>query len=229
MVQKSKVPIRKKLKIVGAYLSGDKRLTRMASSCGVCHSTIQEWVRLFETFGVEGLTPASKRLDFSAEVKNDAVLAYFDGEGSFADLARKYKIRCRETLRRWVMQYKKHGRFTTSRKEREPNMHKGRTTTLKERMEIVNDCINNGLSYSDAAVKYKVSYQQLYSWVQKYSESGEEGLADRRGKRKPESEMNEVEQLRAQLKRQEAENLRLRMENDFLKKLKELERRAAGA
>jgi len=36
--------------------------------------------------------------------------------------------------------------------------------------------------------------------------------------------MNEVEKLRAQLKLQKAENLRLQMENDLLKKLEALER-----
>ena len=48
---------------------------------------------------------------------------------------------------------------------------------------------------------------------------------DRRGKRKEADELTESEKLSAQLKLIEAENRRLKMENDFLKKLKEVERR----
>ena len=72
---------------------------------------------------------------------------------------------------------------------------------------------------------YKVSYNQIYSWVRKYEKNGPDGLADLRGKRKKEAAMTEVEKLRAQLKLKEAENLRLQMENDLLKKLEALERR----
>ena len=48
---------------------------------------------------------------------------------------------------------------------------------------------------------------------------------DRRGKRKEAVELTESEKLSAQLKLIEAENGRLKMENDFLKKLNEVERR----
>ncbi|UYL93519.1 helix-turn-helix domain protein [Paenibacillus phage vB_PlaS-2/A] len=48
---------------------------------------------------------------------------------------------------------------------------------------------------------------------------------DRRGKRKSEDEMSEVEKLRAQNKLLQAENRRKQMEIDLLKKLDEIERR----
>lgn len=58
--------------------------------------------------------------------------------------------------------------------------------------------------------------------VRKYKANGYEELMDRRGKRK---EVTESEKLSAQLKLIESENTRLKMEIDFLKKLKEVERR----
>lgn len=50
-------------------------------------------------------------------------------------------------------------------------------------------------------------------------------LQDKRGKRKSEDEMTEVEKLKAQNKLLEAENRRKQIEIDLLKKLEELDRR----
>ncbi len=50
-------------------------------------------------------------------------------------------------------------------------------------------------------------------------------MLDRRGKRRPLSEYSEEEKAAAKLRQLEAENRRLQMENDFLKKLNELEGR----
>ena len=103
-------------------------------------------------------------------------------------------------------------------------MSKGRKTTLAERIEIVGHCITNNKDYGKTIVQYGVSYQQIYGWVRKYEKNGIDGLADRRGHRKDEASMSEVDKLRAQLKLKEAENLRLQMENELLKKLEALER-----
>ena len=52
-----------------------------------------------------------------------------------------------------------------------------------------------------------------------------EGLQDRRGKRKSQDEMDELEKLRAEVKILRAEKKRAEMEISFLKKLEEIERR----
>ena len=104
-------------------------------------------------------------------------------------------------------------------------MTKGRNTTYEERVEIVSYCIANGNDYTATIEKYGVSYQQIYAWVRKYNENGPKGLLDKRGKRKPEAEMNELEKLRAANRLLEAQNRRLEMENAVLKKLEEIERR----
>ena len=103
-------------------------------------------------------------------------------------------------------------------------MAKGRKTTLDEKIEIVSYCIANNKDYGKTIEQYGVSYQQIYGWVRKYEKDGIDGLTDRRGKRKNESSMTEVEKLQAQLKLKEAENQRLQMENELLKKLEALER-----
>lgn len=61
--------------------------------------------------------------------------------------------------------------------------------------------------------------------MRKYNEKGIEGLVDKRGKRKAESEMTEAVKLRAENRILEARNRRLKTENAVLKKLEELEMR----
>lgn len=100
----------------------------------------------------------------------------------------------------------------------------GRKTTFEERKEIVNYCISHNRDYKNTAAKHGVSYSQVYSWVKKYDANGEDGLTDRRGHRKTDDEVNELERLRR-------ENLRLKrqleekdMIVELLKKVKEYER-----
>ena len=92
-------------------------------------------------------------------------------------------------------------------------------------MEIVTYCIEYGMDYARAAEKYQVSYQQIYHWIRKCQSNGAEGLIDKRGKRKSETEMSELEKLRAENKLLQAEKRRAQLEVTFLKKLDEIERR----
>ena len=63
-------------------------------------------------------------------------------------------------------------------------MTKGRKTTWEERVQIVLDCLANGKDYQGTAETYGVSYQQVYQWVKKYEDGGDEALKDKRGGRK---------------------------------------------
>ena len=127
-------------------------------------------------------------------------------------------------LRKWIKVYNSHKDFKQPNSGGAIYMANGRKTTLDERIEIVSQCIAGNKDYGKIIEQYGVSYQQIYGWTRKYEKDGVDGLSDRRGKRKAESDMTEVEKLRAQIKFKDAENLRLRMENELLKKLEALER-----
>ena len=104
-------------------------------------------------------------------------------------------------------------------------MKTSRSTTKEERIQIVKDCIANGCNYGEMAIKYNVSYQQVYGWVQRYKELGESGLEDRRGKRKVDQEpRSEVEKLQIEIEKLKHQLYMTEMERDLLKKLNELER-----
>ncbi len=107
-------------------------------------------------------------------------------------------------------------------------MKRGRETTRGERIAIAKDCLENGNNYGETAIKFNVSYQQVYNWGKKFKELGEAGLEDRRGKRVAEqAPRTELEELKIKMAQLEHENYMLRMERDLLKKLDELERRDA--
>ena len=103
-------------------------------------------------------------------------------------------------------------------------MRKTRETTFEERLLIVQDCLANNKNYGAMALKYNCSYQQVRNWVLRYEQMGSAGLEDRRGRRAgtqpartPEEEMwDKIAEL-------ERKNRELQMENDLLKKIRELE------
>lgn len=102
-------------------------------------------------------------------------------------------------------------------------MTKGKKTTQQERAKIVAFCLEHGKDYLLTVEQYGVSYQQIYSWVRKYEEKGIDGLADGRGRTKPESEMTDTEKLQAQVRMLKAQLRDKEMEIKLLKKVRELE------
>lgn len=104
-------------------------------------------------------------------------------------------------------------------------MTQGRKTTMEERLKMVTECITNGKNYGEIALKYKVSYQQIYAWVKKYLQKGEGGLDDQRGKKlPPQGFKTEEQQFRARVRELEQKLYYAEMENACLKKLDEVER-----
>lgn len=212
------------IKAVERYKNGETSQGAEAKRLGVSQQTFQDWIRKHETFGIDGFEHTGHR-NYPRELKKSAVNAYLSGEGSHAAICKKYGISSRTQLQNWIKMYNGHRELRPSGgRGSDIYMTKGRTTTYEERVEIVSYCIERGNDYTATIEKYGVSYQQIYSWVRKYSEKGAEGLVDKRGKRKAESEMTEVEKLRAENRMLEARNRRLEMENAVLKKLEELER-----
>ena len=105
-------------------------------------------------------------------------------------------------------------------------MKKARSTTFDERLKIVMDCLANDKNYGAMALKYQCSYQQVRNWVKKYEKMGKAGLEERRGKRAGSlPSRTPEEELRDKIAELERKNLDLQMENDLLKKVREIERR----
>ena len=105
-------------------------------------------------------------------------------------------------------------------------MSKPRQPTEEERLTIVRDCLSNDKNYGAMALKYQCSYQQVRNWVKRYEDMGPAGLEDRRGRRVgTQPSRTPEEELRDKIAELERRNRDLQMENDLLKKVRELEMR----
>ena len=216
-----------KLELVKKHLEDGISYWKLGKEYGIEASIIRRWGHKYETFGEDGLEKQNADLcNYSAEFKKKIVLEYLGGSITSQDLASKYKIHAPSTVRTWIKQYNNHEELTDSRKEGVYHMVKNNTrknTTLEERIKIVEECIGVGCDYTSIAKKYACSYGQVYSWVKKYRESGEEGLEDKRGHHKSDDEVDELERLRRENQRLKRQLEERDMLCELLKKVRELE------
>ncbi|VYT93635.1 helix-turn-helix domain-containing protein [Clostridium tertium] len=225
MGRKTKVSPEIKIKVVKEFLAGRTTISTIAYNLQVDTSMIENWIGKYKNFGSYGLAIKNTNVKYSTDIKLQAVTSYLSGEGSLRELCIKYNISSMSILKGWIKQYNSHKKFKSQNKKGDKIMTNGRKTTYEERIEIVSFCITNANDYNLTANKYKVSFQQVYTWIKKYNKDGYNALVDRRGKNKSFEELTKSEKFSAQLKLLEAENRRLKMKNDFLKKLEEIERR----
>jgi transposase-like protein len=187
-------------------------------------TTLRGWVHKYREQGEAAFAVKDGNTHYSKEFKIRCVEAVIRGEGSVNDIVAKYNISSRSVLRQWILRYNANQELKDYDPKREVYMAGARRkTTLEERREITEYCISHNKDYKGTAARFDVSYSQVYSWVRKYLENGEDGLTDRRGHHKSDDEVDELERLRR-------ENLRLKrqleeqsMVAELLKKVKEFE------
>ena len=230
MGRKLKVSYEDKIKACEDYLSGTASAREIAERLNLRPTSereVQRWAVRYREYGPESLLPKLKNSSYTKEFKINAVEEYLSGNGSIDDIRNKYQIPSHSTLRKWIAKYNdlKELEDYIPRPEVYTKMAYRKKTTQEEREEIVKYCIEHNKDYKGTAALYDVSYSQVYGWVQKYLEKGTDGLTDKRGKRKDESELTEVEKLRRQNKILEARVRELEMESVLLKKVEEIERR----
>ena len=223
-MSKRKISVDDKIYAVNLYLDGKVSQRRIAAMFDVSLSSVQQWIRNYESMGADTFT-LKRYKKYSKELKQQAVWDYLSGRGSLHDICKKYGIRSKSKLQTWIKKYNGHKKLKSSGTGGNIIMTKGRKTTFEERVDIVQYCIAHDNNYSETSEKYQVSYQQARSYTIKYESGGVEAFKDNRGKRKNPDEMNELEKLRAEIKILRAEKKRAEMEASFLKKLEEIERR----
>lgn len=213
----------KKLEIVEKIINNKISRERAAKELQVHKSTITLWLDLYQSEGPTAFLKKAQNNHYTKETMLAAVSEYQKGKLSMRQVCKKYGLRTHQTLIQWIKVYNNHEDFRiTSGGSR---MKKTRKTTLDERLEIVRYCLEHDRNYGEAAIRFEVSYHQARNWVIRYETMGEAGLQDRRGRRAGTQESRTPEEeLRDQIARLERQNRMLQMENDLLKKVKELER-----
>lgn len=225
MGRKAKCSVEEKVKAVEDYLNGIRSISGIMKDLSIkSPRSVRDWINAYKEQGITALLPSPKNSSYTKEFKTMVVRKYIDGEMSVTDLSAKYGIKAHSTLQRWISLYNSDMELKDYNPKQEVYMAEARRkTTIKERKEIVEYCINHERNYKDTAALYDVSYSQVYSWVKKYDANGEEALLDKRGRHKTDDEVDELERLRREnirLKRQLKEKDML---TELLKKVKEFE------
>ena len=197
------------LKIIDEHFKEGKSIRTIAAKYGISKATVEEWLVQYKANGITAFIRDGRNKTYSTELKLQAIEDYLNGEGSYKVISAKYGLRSTMQLRKWVKVYNS-------------------GTTVEERIQIAKDCIANGGNYGETALKFNVSYQQVYQWVKKFKEKGDAGLEDRRGKRlKDQTPRTREEELEIEVAKLKHELYMAQMERDLLKKLDEIERREA--
>lgn len=215
------------ISIVKERIENGTSLEVLSGRNNIQHGRIEEWVIQYKENGISAFIQEEHNRVYSEETKLQAVKDYLNGKGSLREITAKYKLRSDRQLRDWIKAYNS-GRGFRHRMSGGSRMKEARPTTAEERIQIAKDCIANGGDYGETALKYNVSYQQVYQWVKKFKEKGDAGLEDRRGKRlKDQTPRTREEELEIEIAKLKHELYMTKMERDVLKKLDEIVRRDA--
>ena len=225
-MHKTKLTVEQKIEIVRLFEEGESK-TAIAKRYGINDLTVYECILRYQNQGIDAFINHKQNLVYSEELKLKAIKAYKNEEGSLREIATKYGLRSCRQLRNWIKVYNS-GKGFRHNMSGGSRMKESRPTTVEERIQIAKDCIANGDNYGETALKYNVSYQQVYQWTKKYKEKGNAGLEDRRGKRlKDQTPRTREEELEIEVAKLKHELYITKMERDVLKKLDEIERRDA--
>ncbi|OOS26077.1 helix-turn-helix domain-containing protein [Moraxella pluranimalium] len=112
-----------KLKVIDHYFSGHSYHST-ANSFGIKRSIVQNWVRLYQTHGIDGIRIRNSKTSYSPEFKHTAVLQLLSGK-SMSTVATKLNISSPSVLFQWLKAYQTHGIMGLTPKP------KGRQSMLK--------------------------------------------------------------------------------------------------
>ena len=163
---------------------------------------------------------------YSYEFKMKVVEAYLNNEGSYSFLSDKYGMSDTKNIRTWVAAYKKFGAGGLMRSR------KNETYTFEFKLHVVELYLSTEVSYQELALSVGINNPSLITkWVNDFRIAGPDALRPKRkGRRskvsKPkESKLIGIENVSNNseyLKQLEDENLKLRIENAYLKELRRL-------
>jgi transposase len=149
------------------------------------------------------------------EAQRSAAVALFEqgrGYGATARYLGVSRWAVRDLRRRWVL----HGRKALVAKPTKTSY------SFEVKLEVVRKVVDDGATVQQVAKEYGLSSDQLLqTWVRTYRRLGEDGLKPKPRGRQPKDADSPSKEL-TDLQRLEQENVRLRAENAYLKKLRAL-------
>lgn len=155
---------------------------------------------------------------YSNEFKLEIIKYYLEEHHSYSECRKKFNIPSEESIRQWVHKYELHGAEGILKQQK--SSYDG-----KYKQNVVEYMHDNNLSATETANIFRLgSPTVVLNWERIYYEEGPQGLyKERRGRS---LEMSSAKKNNKTDKNIEedliAENQRLRMENEYLKKLNAL-------
>lgn len=227
MGRKTKYTLEQKVKACEEYLHGIKSAITIARemNMGKCGDRrVMLWANGYKVLGSSIFENKPRNKSYSKEFKEKVIREYLDGCSSYETLAIKYQIPSIQTIANWIKKYNNHIELKDYDPKPEVYMNDTLKTTKEERIEIVKWCLNHNMDYKATAAHFNGKYAQIYQWVKKYELYGEEGLEDKRGRRKPPEELTELEKAQRRIAQLEREKEEFRRKYELLKKAEQIER-----
>lgn len=154
---------------------------------------------------------------YDEKFKRKIVDAYLAGEGGFTSLARRFGVKSKSNIRKWVSAFQQFGQQGLAPKKTMT------TYPVQFKIDVLNYKINTGDSLAEVARKFGMTEPpMILYWLRKWQIEGIEGLSRSRGRpslsKKPNKNKNEKTMTKEQRLLKEIELLRA--ENAYLKKLR---------
>jgi len=167
---------------------------------------------------------------YSFEFKKKVVQAYLNGEGSYEYLSQKYSIPQRRQVCTWVQAYKECGNEGLLRSR------ENKKYSFQFKLSVVELYLLSEVSYQELALSQGINNPSLLvKWVNDFRIAGPDSLRPKRKGRKKtlgikDAKNNSSEYIETvpldtsakHIKELEDENLKLRIENAYLKELRRL-------
>ena len=167
---------------------------------------------------------------YSFEFKKKVVNSYLNGEGSFEFVAKKYEIPSCTNVKTWVRNYKNFGDEGLFRSR------KNELYSFEYKLHVVELYLSSEVSYQELALSQGINNPVVITkWVNDFRVAGPDALRPKKKGRKKslktdkqkdtaEKDLNvtPVDTSAEHIKQLEDENLKLRIENAYLKELRRL-------
>lgn len=166
---------------------------------------------------------------YSYEFKKKVVQEYLDGKGGYKYLAKQYNIPDKKQVRIWVNAYNEFGDTGLMRSRQNKNY------SFQFKLNVVELYLTSEVSYQELALSQGINNPSMITkWVNDFRIAGSDALRPKKKGRKKTLGLDKVKNSTKQIqqtpvdtsaehiKELEDENLRLRIENAYLKELRRL-------
>jgi transposase len=162
---------------------------------------------------------------YSFEFKRKIVMEYLNGQGGYECLEKKYGVP-HSVIRMWIHNYKCYGEESLRRSRQQQSY------PFEFKLHVVELYLTSELSYQQLALQVGMTDPaRITRWVLDYRAAGPEALKPKRKGRKRTMDKEKIireikegdsDEQKDLLKQLQEENLRLRIENAFLKEARRL-------